>query len=148
MNTDAIVLYAEDDVNDVMLMERAFAKAGAGERLRVVPDGKEAIAYIQGKGKYADRTENPRPFLLLNDLKMPAKSGFDVLKWVRNHRELEMLPTVVLTSSESDPDIKRAYELGVNSYLIKPPTLAKITALAENLDRYWVNLNRVPARTD
>ena len=148
MNTDAVVLYAEDDVNDVMLMQRAFAKAGAGERLRVVPDGKEAIAYLQGKGKYADRSEYPLPVLLLIDLKMPSKSGFEVLKWVRNHPELEMLPTVVLTSSESDPDIKRAYELGVNSYLIKPPTLAKITALAENLDRYWLNLNRVPTRTD
>jgi CheY-like chemotaxis protein len=79
---------------------------------------------------------------------MPRKTGFDVIRWIRQKPQYELLPTVVLTASESDPDIKRAYRLGANSYLVKPPTLEKITTLAKNLDRYWLTLNRAPQRSD
>jgi CheY-like chemotaxis protein len=148
MKRGSIVLYAEDDPRDVELMQRAFTKAGLADRLKIVTDGKEAIVYLAGNGKVADRREFPWPVLLLVDLKMPRKTGFDVIRWVRQSPQFVTLPTVVLTASDADPDIKRAYRLGANSYLVKPTTLEKITALAKNLDRYWLTLNRVMQRGD
>lgn len=145
---NGVVLYAEDNPSDALLMQRAFTKAGLSDQLRIVSDGEEAVAYLQGKGKFADRQKFPSPILLLVDLNMPKKTGFAVIRWLRNKAEFHFLPTVVLTSSEADPDIKKAYRLGANSYLVKPPTLQKISALAENLRSYWMNLNRVPSRSD
>lgn len=145
---NGIVLYAEDNPHDVLLMKRAFTKAGLSERLRVVTDGQQAVKYLQGKGEFANRENFPLPILLLVDLNMPGKSGFAVIRWLRNQPAFHLLPTVVLTASDADPDIKKAYRLGANSYLVKPPTLDKITLLAKNLQSYWLNLNRAPQRSD
>ena len=111
-----VILLAEDDPNDVLLIERAFQRTHVANSLQVVRDGEEALAYLSGQGPFADRERHPLPVLLLMDLKMPRKSGLEVLEWVRQQPGLKRLPIVVLTSSNQGPDINRAYELGANSY--------------------------------
>ncbi len=143
-----LALYAEDDPDHCALMQRAFDKAGIGPDLRIVNNVNEAISYLSGTGMYSDRERFPMPLMLLTDLKMPGKSGFQLIRWVREHPEFKPMPVVVLTSSRHDPDIERAYALGANSFLIKPPTLPKLTALIENLNSYWLHLDELPHSSD
>lgn len=117
-----IVLLAEDDPNDVFFMQRAFAKAGANLPLQVVGNGREAVDYLSGTGKFADRTEFPLPSLVLLDLKMPYLSGFDVLTWIRAHPSLKDLAVIILTSSAEERDRQKAAELGARAYFVKPPS--------------------------
>src|SRR5213593_3626425 len=105
-----VILLAEDDPNDVLLIERAFQRTHVANSLQVVRDGEEALAYLSRQGPFADRERHPLPVLLLMDLKMPRKSGLEVLEWVRQQPGLKRLPIIVLTSSNQSPDINRAYE--------------------------------------
>jgi len=138
------VLLAEDDANDVLLIQRAFQKTNIANPLRVVRDGEEALAYLSGQEPYADRDRHPLPVLLLLDLKLPRKSGFEVLQWLRQQSSLKRLPVVVLTSSNQNPDINKAFDLGANSYLVKPGGLDSLLELVKNLDMYWLILNEKP----
>src|SRR5712691_4752034 len=99
------ILMAEDDENDVFFLERAFKQAQIANPVNRVKDGEDAIAYLQGEGVYADRNKFPLPYLMLLDLKMPRKNGFEVIQWVRAQPGLKRLPLVILTSSKEDPDI-------------------------------------------
>jgi CheY-like chemotaxis protein len=139
------ILLADDDSNDVLLLERAFNKAGLGEWLRVVRDGDQAIDYLSGNGTYADRDQFPLPFLLLLDLKMPGTDGFEVLQWIRNQADLKRLLVVVLTSSNLQADVDRAYELGANSYLVKPVSFEEMVHLIQRFEVYWTEINRTPS---
>src|SRR5262249_49862465 len=115
------ILLAEDDPNDVILFRRAMGMASLNlDSLHVVRDGEEAISYLNGQAAHADRERYPLPALLLLDLKMPRRSGLEVLSWLRRQPELRHLIVVFLTSSNNAEDIRRAYEAGVNSYLVKP----------------------------
>jgi len=143
-----LALYAEDDPDHAFLMEHAFEKAGRGGEVQIVPNANEAIRYLSGEGQYADREKFPTPLMLLTDLKMPGKSGFQLIRWVREHPEFKRLPVVVLTSSRHDPDVQRAYALGANSFLIKPPTPQKLNALIENLNSFWLHLDELPHASD
>ena len=138
------VLLAEDDANDILLIQRAFQKTNIANPLRVVRDGEEAVAYLSGQEPYADRDRHPLPVLLLLDLKLPRKSGFEVLQWLRQQSRLKRLPVVVLTSSNQNPDINKAFDLGANSYLVKPGGLDSLLELVKNLDMYWLILNEKP----
>ena len=122
MNTaQNTVLVVEDDSNDVLLLQRAFRKGGLTHLLQVVHDGEEAILYLSGEAPYTDRSKYPLPALMLLDLKMPRKSGLEVLDWLRKQtNELKNLPVIVLTSSRLTEDVDRAYALGANSYMAKP----------------------------
>ena len=135
------VLLAEDDPDDVLLTRLAFEKARLANPLQVVRDGVELLAYLQGEGQFSDRNKFPMPILLLLDLKMPRLNGFQVLEWLRNHPEHQSLSVAVMTSSDHDPDISRAYELGADSYLIKPPDAEALLALVQRLHAYWVILD-------
>ncbi len=139
-----VILLAEDDPNDVLLIQRAFQRSLVANPLQVVRDGEEALAYLSGQGLFADRERHPLPVLMLMDLKMPRKSGLEVLEWVRRQPGLKRLPIVVLTSSNQNPDINRAYELGANSYLVKPAGFDSLLELVKNLDMYWLILNEKP----
>src|SRR6266508_55039 len=139
-----VILLAEDDPNDVLLIERAFQRTHVANSLQVVRDGEEALAYLSGQGPFADRERHPLPVLLLMDLKMPRKSGLEVLEWVRQQPGLKRLPITVLSSSNQSPDINRAYELGANSYLVKPAGFDSLLDLVKNLDLYWLILNEKP----
>ncbi len=142
---EGVILLAEDDPNDVLLIQRAFQRNHVANPVQVVRDGEEALAYLSGQAPFADRERHPLPVLLLMDLKMPRKSGLEVLAWVRHQPGLKRLPIIVLTSSNQSPDINRAYELGANSYLVKPAGFDSLLDLVKNLDMYWLILNEKPA---
>src|SRR6266700_5250258 len=141
---EGVILLAEDDPNDVLLIQRAFQRSLVANPLQVVRDGEEALAYLSGQGLFADRERHPLPVLMLMDLKMPRKSGLEVLEWVRQQPGLKRLPIIVLTSSNQSPDINRAYELGANSYLVKPAGFDSLLELVKSLDMYWLVLNEKP----
>lgn len=138
------ILLVEDDPNDVALTQRAFARTQFGNPLQVVTDGEQAIAYLAGESAYADRQRYPLPILVLLDLKLPRKSGFDVLGWIRGVPNVRRLPVVVLTSSQQSPDINRAYDAGANSYLVKPVAFENLLSLVQTLGLYWIMTNQGP----
>lgn len=141
-----VILLAEDDPNDVLLIQRAFQKAGFQDVLKVVRDGEQAIQYLSGSGNYADRKRFPLPFLLLLDLKMPGTDGFEVLQWVRGDRDLKRLLVIVLTSSNLQSDVDRAYDLGANSYLVKPVEFQEMVNMIQRFEVYWTEINRTPTQ--
>jgi len=134
------ILIADDDLDDIFLLQRAFSKAGVKADLHFVKDGEEAIRYLQSE----DQQKNPTPDLLLLDLKMPRVDGFSVLEWVRSQPGLKRLLVTVLTSSDSRLDINRAYDLGANSYLVKPFGNDHLVDLVEHLQTYWLGINFAP----
>ncbi len=144
MLQNQFILLAEDDANDVLLIQRAFQKAGIKDLLKVVRDGEQAIEYLAGRGLYANRERYPFPFLLLLDLKMPGTDGFEVLHWIRGEPGLRRLLVVVLTSSNLQADVDRAYELGANSYLVKPVEFDEMVNLIRRFEAYWNEINRTP----
>jgi CheY-like chemotaxis protein len=146
MPDQKIILIAEDLDDDIALIRRAFEKVTAlGALLHFVRNGEEAIAYLGGEGKYASREEYPLPDLLLLDLKMPRKDGYDVIRWVRNQPGLKTLRVIVLTSSRALHDVNLAYELGANSFLVKPLDFEDFTATANVLRDYWLVRNEAPS---
>ena len=145
----ATLLLVEDDPNDVLLIQRAFLKANLPTRLELARDGEEAVAYLAACGDGVERDPQeparPMPLAILLDLKLPRKSGLEVLQWVRHDPRVKWLPVVVLTSSREETDLRRAYELGANSYLIKPVRFDALLDMMRTVDRYWVILNEQPA---
>lgn len=145
MLNNKFILLVEDDENDVLLIQRAFQKAGMRQVLKVVRGGDEAIAYLSGAGAFADRERNPLPFMVLLDLKMPGTNGFEVLQWIRADATCKRLLVVVLTSSNLQADVDRAYELGTNSYLVKPVEFSEMLSLLQRFEVYWTEINRTPS---
>ena len=144
MARDATILLAEDESADVFLMRRALLKAGISNLLCVVRDGEEAVEYIRGIGKFADRKTHPIPAILLLDLNMPKKSGFEVLEWVRAESELKGLPIIVLSTSNQERDIRMAYNLGANSYLTKPSNFDQLVEMVRMVEANWLRMNIQP----
>src|SRR3989440_8913154 len=142
--TEAVILLAEDRQDDVMIIRRAFAKSKLLNPLHVVSDGDEAIAYLQGEGKYASRDEYPLPSLLLLDLKMPRKGGFEVLEWIRKQPSLSALRVIVLTTSDEIRDVNQAYRMGANSFLVKPVDFAAFVEVSRALKGYWLWMSEEP----
>lgn len=142
MLQEASILLVEDDPNDVLLMQRAFERARLANPLKIVRDGEEAIEYLSGEGIYSDRENFPIPLLILLDLRMPRRTGFEVLEWLRSKPEFAEIPVVVLTSSEELPDVHKAYQLGANSYLTKPAQLDDLVQMMLRLRGYWLLVNR------
>ena len=141
MRTGTILL-AEDDPNDVILFQRAMERASlSADSLKVVRDGEKAISYLSGQGLYADRDLYPLPTLLLLDLKMPRKSGPEVLSWIRKQPQLRYLIVVFLTSSNSSDDVRIAYEAGANSYLVKPVEFTEMVEMIRHVTFYWLEMN-------
>ena len=134
MPGDATILLVEDDSTDVFLLRRAFQKAGMGNRLEVVTDGEQAVAYLAGEGVYTDRGRHPLPSLVLLDIKLPRKSGLEVLTWLRQQPRLGSLPIVMLTSSGHAADIGHAYDAGVTVYHVKPSGLDELVELVRTLN--------------
>jgi CheY-like chemotaxis protein len=132
------VLLVEDDLNDIFLVKRAFKMARLSDPLQVVTDGQEAINYLMGQGKYADRQSYPLPKLIVMDIKMPRLTGFEVLEWVKGDGGLlRRIPIVIVSSSDNPTDINRAYELGANAYMVKPVNFKAVEHLFESITHYW-----------
>jgi CheY-like chemotaxis protein len=144
MSDQAVILLAEDREDDIALIKKAFAKAYVPNPLMVVRNGEEAIAYLEGEGKYANRAEYPLPDLMLLDLKMPRVDGFEVLKWVRRQPNLAPLRIVVLTCSESIRDVNVAYSLGANSFMVKPMDFQDVIHMSKFLTSYWLHMSKTP----
>jgi CheY-like chemotaxis protein len=143
-----IILYVDDDDNDAFFLQRAFEQAGINHRLVVVEDGKAAIEYLAGNGAYTDRAKHPLPCLVLLDLNMPGVSGIEVLKWIRTTPSTCALPVIVLTSSNQDSDVHRAYVQGANGYLVKPSKIEEMIPMARALKDYWLLQNRTSPSMD
>jgi CheY-like chemotaxis protein len=137
MNPDQVILLVEDRQDDVLLIARAFEQAGLTNEIHAVENGEEAIFYLSGQGKYSDRTRHPLPRLILLDLNMPRVDGFEVLRWLRQQPEFRSVMVVVLTMSSDIRDVNRAYQLGANSFMVKPTEFENLTALITQLAAYW-----------
>lgn len=140
-----VILLVEDQPTDVLLVRRAFSRANPSTVVHTAADGDTAVAYLCGEGEFADRKRHPFPKLLLLDLKLPRRSGLEVLDWIRKHARMHQLPVIVLTSSSEMSDINQAYNLGANSYLCKPTAFEDLLALVRTIDEYWVRWNLSPA---
>src|SRR5262245_45393578 len=134
------VLHVDDDPNDTLLLQAASRKAKVDFNLQNVEDGERAIAYLSGHEQFADRTRYDMPALVLLDLKMPRATGFEILKWIRNHPHptLKRLPVVVLSGSELKDDIRNAYAEGANSYLVKPLGFDALVNLVKGVSAVWL----------
>jgi CheY-like chemotaxis protein len=137
------LLWVEDDADDVLLGERALIKAGFTKPM-IVRDGDQAVSYLTGEGEFADRARFPMPSLVLLDLKLPRRSGFEIMKWIRGQEGLRRLPVVILTSSQERHDIARAYDYGANAYLVKPVETRRFAEVIRGLHQFWVTLNWSP----
>jgi two-component system response regulator len=144
--TAKTILLVEDDDNDVFFFKMAMTKAGAGFPLQVATDGQQAIDYLRGAGKFANREAFPLPGLILLDLKLPLVMGLDVLKCIRQQRGLAPI-VVILSSSEEESDVAAAYQLGANAYLVKPAEPSKLVDLVRSLSSFWLVQNTPPPST-
>jgi len=139
-----LVLLVEDEEDDILLFERACLRAEVTFARRSVRDGRQAIDYLEGNGRYRNRVVYPMPDMVILDVNMPVLSGFDVLRWIRASQDASNLIVVMFTSSKADADVKRAYELLANSYLVKPLTSDDLVVTLSVIERYWITLNLVP----
>jgi CheY-like chemotaxis protein len=144
MSNIPTILYVDDDDNDVLLLKHALRCAKLSFHVQVVNDPENASAYLSGQGVYSDRERHPWPALVLLDLKMPRMHGLQVLTWIRSQSSLENLLVIVLTASNHIPEINRAYELGANSYLIKPVELGELVKIVRGMITYWMLFTEKP----
>jgi CheY-like chemotaxis protein len=142
------MLIAEDDPHDIFLIKRALEKSGLPIKPRFFSDGEEALNYLLGKGPFENRKTYPLPHLLLLDIKMPGKNGFDVLHDVRTSPELKRLVAVMFSSSSEQSDVDRAYDLGANAYVVKPTDSGELLTLFRRLHEFWFVTNQPPSGTD
>lgn len=140
------ILLVEDNPNDAELTIRAFRKNNIANKIHHLKDGAEALDFLFCEGQYADRSINDWPKVILLDLKMPKVNGLEVLRKIKSDDRTKGIPVVVLTSSNEDPDIKTCYELGVNSYVVKPVGFENFTRAVSELGMYWLLLNQPPAK--
>jgi len=138
------VLLVEDDPGDVLMTQEAFEEHKVRNKLTVVTDGEEALAYLRREGVHADAT---RPDLILLDLNLPRIDGREVLATVKDDEELRRIPVVVLTTSEADEDILRSYELHANAYVTKPVDFDRFISVVRQIDQFFVSVVKLPPRT-
>jgi CheY-like chemotaxis protein len=144
MANQRMILVAEDDPTDAFFLQRAFGKTWMPVGLKFVRDGQEAIDYLRGEPPFGDRLAHPLPQLLLLDLKMPRLNGFEVLHWLKTQPGLKRLLVIVFSSSAETGDINRAYDLGANSYLVKPHATEQLLELVNRVEQYWLEANQNP----
>jgi CheY-like chemotaxis protein len=138
------ILLVEDNPRDLELTERALRKANLANRIHVARDGEEALDFLFGEGAFAGRDVSQAPRLVLLDLKLPKIDGLEVLQRMKSDPRTQSIPVVVLTSSKEQSDIVRSYNLGVNSYIVKPVDFESFAASVQQLGLYWLLLNEAP----
>jgi CheY-like chemotaxis protein len=136
VNEKPTVLVVEDEAADVFMMQRAVRKINAPIKLQVVNNGEEATDYLLGQGRFGDREVYPLPRLILLDIKMPRKNGFEVLEWVKGEASLRDIPVVMVTSSTVTSDVDQAYGLGASAYLVKPVEIDVLRELFTSTDDF------------
>jgi len=143
MNEKQTILLVDDSEDDVLLMKHACEAAHFKPSVQTLSNGEEAMAYLKGEGVYTNRAKFPLPTVMLLDLNMPRVSGFDVLTWVRTQPVLKRLSIIVFSASSRLEDVERAFDLGANSYLVKPGSVAALIAMMCSL-RDWLEYNHFP----
>jgi two-component system response regulator len=138
------ILLVDDNPYDVDLTVRAFRKHSAAQRIHVVRNGEEALDFVHGTGAYANRNPYEGPKLILLDLKLPLVDGTYVLRQIRSNPTTRTIPVVILTSSREQRDIFQCYQLGINSYIVKPVDYDEFTEAAAAIAEYWLSLNQPP----
>jgi len=144
MSTEIEILLAEDSASDAEMTIDALKKNGLGNKLLHVKDGAAALDFLFAEGAYAGRDMKNKPKVILLDLKMPKVNGIEVLQRIRADEHTKSIPVVMLTSSKEDPDIKKCYELGVNSYVVKPVAFDEFQKAIIELGLYWMIVNQHP----
>ena len=139
------IVIADDDEEDRMLARDALAECRLANELYFVRDGEELMDFLLHRNAYADPASSPRPGLILLDLRMPRKDGFEVLREIRGDGDLRVIPIVVLTTSTASDDVLKSYQLGVNSFITKPVTFAALVEAMKVLGRYWFEIVEIPA---
>ena len=138
------ILMADDDADDRALTKEALEEGRLMNTIRFVENGEELVDYLKRVGRYAPPAEAPRPGLILLDLNMPRKDGRAVLKEIKSDPDLRTIPVVVLTTSKADEDVYRSYDLGVNSYIVKPVTFEALVDILQTLEKYWFEIVELP----
>lgn len=145
MSDQALILLVEDEPSDAALVKRAFSKAKVLNPVHVLNSAEEAVAYLEGAGKYKNRAEFPLPALILLDLKMPGMGGHEFLKWLRKQPgALQTLRVVVLSGLDDMRSVNDAYQSGANSFLVKPADFERFVEISQALNGYWMWLNEPP----
>jgi CheY-like chemotaxis protein len=141
-NQNGPILLVEDENSDVELFKRAMTKAGLGQPVVAVHDGDEALEYLQGSGRHEGRAAYARPSMIVLDIKMPRRSGFEVLNWIRGREdELRHIPVMMLSSSNIGKDVMAAYEAGANAFVAKPASSAEYARMAGAFAAFWMRYN-------
>jgi CheY-like chemotaxis protein len=140
------VLYADDDPEDRMLIKEAWHESRLANQLHFVEDGEELLDYLNRRGKYVGLADAPLPGMILLDLNMPRMDGREALQHLKADPRLRLIPTVVLTTSKAEEDIFRAYDMGVNSFIVKPVTFQSLVDLTLAFGRYWFEIVELPTR--
>ena len=138
------ILMADDDADDRRLTQEAFEEGRLINDVRFVENGEQLLEYLRKQGPYAPPADAPRPGLILLDLNMPRKDGRTVLKELKSDPDLRQIPVVVLTTSKADEDIYKSYDLGVNSYIVKPVTFEALVDILQTLEKYWFEIVELP----
>ena len=145
MNTRPLhILLADDDPDDRMLLADALAENGSPAELHTVGDGEELLDYLHHRGKFKKQAGMPLPTLILLDLNMPRKDGREALRELKSDEQLRRIPVVVLTTSNAEDDIRRTYDLGVNSFIIKPTSFQDLVDILKALSDYWFDTVKLP----
>jgi two-component system response regulator len=142
MTPEIEILLVEDSASDAEMTIRALKKNNLANKLLHVPDGAEALDFLFAEGKYSGRQVDNKPKVILLDLKMPKVGGLEVLRKIKADARTKKIPVVVLTSSKEDPDIQECYDLGVNSYVVKPLSFDEFSKAVSNLGLYWMIINQ------
>lgn len=143
-NKNIMILMADDDADDRMMANDAFEENRLGNELRFVEDGEELMDYLLRRGKYVDPEDSPRPGIILLDLNMPRMDGREALKIIKSDPDLHSIPIIVLTTSSSEEDITRTYDLGVNSFITKPVTFEGLVDVIKKTGWYWLQIVELP----
>ncbi len=138
------ILYADDDAEDRMLVKEAWEESRLANELHFVEDGEELLEYLRRQGAYANLNGTPLPGMILLDLNMPRKDGREALQEIKGDPRLRSIPVVVLTTSKAEEDILRAYDLGVNSFILKPVTFESLVEITKTLSKYWFEVVELP----
>jgi CheY-like chemotaxis protein len=139
-----VLLMAEDDADDRLLVKEALEESRVLNVLHFVEDGEELLDYLRRQGRYADPESSPRPGLILLDLNMPRMDGREALRAIKADPELRRIPIVVMTTSKAEEDIFRSYDLGASSYITKPVTFDRLVELMKTLGHYWIEFVELP----
>ena len=139
-----VILVAEDDADDRMLLQDAFDESRLSNELRFVEDGEQLIAYLRREGEFADPASSPFPGMILLDLNMPKMDGREALKIIKADPALQRIPVIALTTSQAEEDIVRTYGLGVSSFICKPVTFQGLVDVVQVLSAYWIEIVELP----